>query len=228
MDMFLFKLVIILCLVLFVIPKQIKYHFTLALQLALIAITGYWAVQSLSATEVIDIPLIKILNSNIFLTIDKMSAFFILVINLTMLTGLLYAKGYLKSYYTTKNKTEIAFHYFNYLWLHISMILVASLRDGLSFLIAWELMSLSSFFLVIFESEKKETIQTGIKYLIQMHIGLGFILTAFLLVYGKIGGTINFDALSGYFATHSVFPVFLLFFIGFGMKAGFIMGYLEY
>lgn len=222
MDMFLFKLVIILCLVLFVIPKQIKYHFTLALQLALIAITGYWAVQSLSATEVIDIPLIKILNSNIFLTIDKMSAFFILVINLTMLTGLLYAKGYLKSYYTTKNKTEIAFHYFNYLWLHISMILVASLRDGLSFLIAWELMSLSSFFLVIFESEKKETIQTGIKYLIQMHIGLGFILTAFLLVYGKIGGTINFDALSGYFATHSVFLVFLLFFIGFGMKAGFI------
>ena len=61
------------------------------------------------------------------------------------------------------------------------MLLVVMLRDALAFLIIWEIMSLSSFFLVIFESEKKETIEIGIKYLIQMHIGIVFLMVAFLV-----------------------------------------------
>jgi len=83
-------------------------------------------------------------------------------------------------------------------------------------------MSLSSFFLVIFESEKEDTIKTGIKYLMQMHIGLVFLITAFLIAYIKTGGDISFDNLSLYFEQNKPFTLFLLFFVGFGIKAGFI------
>jgi formate hydrogenlyase subunit 3/multisubunit Na+/H+ antiporter MnhD subunit len=113
-------------------------------------------------------------------------------------------------------------HYFSFVWLHLSMLLVCMLRDGLSFLIAWEIMSLASFFLVIFESEKTSTIKYGIQYLIQMHIGFAFLLVAFLISGISTGEPVGFESLEKYFSTQAVFPLFLLFFIGFGIKAGFI------
>jgi len=222
MDILLFQFLIFLSLGLFFVPKKAKYFYTLGLQLAVIIITSYWAILTLTKLEPIKLHFFQLLNNDVYLVIDQISAFFILVINLTMFTGILYAKGYLKPYYSSKNNTELTLHYFNFAWLHISMILVCALRDGLGFLVAWELMSLSSFFLVIFESEKENIIKTGIKYLIQMHIGLAFLLTAFLVVHMKTGGEINFDSLSVYFANNKVLPIFLLFFVGFGIKAGFI------
>jgi len=139
-----------------------------------------------------------------------------------MLTGILYAKGYLKPYLPGKSKTAMGLHYFSFVWLHLSMLLVCMLRDGLSFLIVWEIMSLASFFLVIFESEKPSTIKYGIQYLIQMHIGFAFLLVAFLISGISTGEPIGFESLQKYFSTRAVFPLFLLFFAGFGIKAGFI------
>jgi formate hydrogenlyase subunit 3/multisubunit Na+/H+ antiporter MnhD subunit len=155
------------------------------------------------------------------LTIDRLSAFFILVINITVLTGILFARGYLKTYLTTKRQLIFSIHYFAYLWLYFSMLLVVMLRDGYAFLIAWELMSLSSFLLVIFDVEDRYTLKTGINYLIQMHVGFGLLLIAFLIT-GKATGSMSFDALTQYFSGHPNMMLFLLFFIGFGIKAGFI------
>jgi len=101
------------------------------------------------------------------------------------------------------------------------MILVVMIRDGISFLIAWEIMALSSFLLVIFDAEDRNIMKTGISYLIQMHIGMFFILIAFLIV-DRETGQMSFDALKLYFSGHSNVLIFILFFIGFGIKAGFI------
>ena len=73
------------------------------------------------------------------------------------------------------------------------MILVVTLRDGLSFLIAWEIMALSSFFLVIFDAEERKIMKTGINYLIQMHAGMFFVMTALLIV-GRDTGNMSFDS----------------------------------
>ncbi|MDX9729474.1 MAG: proton-conducting transporter membrane subunit, partial [Bacteroidales bacterium] len=83
------------------------------------------------------------------------------------------------------------------------------------------IMALSSFFLVIFEAEERSIMKTGISYLIQMHVGMFFILVAFLLVQAGTG-QMSFDALDEYFAGHRNLPLFLLFFAGFAIKAGFI------
>ncbi len=222
MEPILFKLILSLSLLLFFIPKKLKYYFIILLQVSLIILTSFWAFSTFREIEIIKIPFMQLLDKNIFIKIDKLSAFFIFIINFTSFTGLLYAKGYLKPYFNKKTSIDFSLHYFNFLWLHISMLLVVMLRDALAFLIIWEIMSLSSFFLVIFESEKKETIKIGISYLIQMHIGVLFLLSAFLYVYVKTKTEFSFDGLELYFNNNSPFWVFLLFFIGFGIKAGFI------
>ena len=222
MTIFLFKIAIIFTLVLFILPKQFQYYFGLILHLLIISISGSWAVKALMLSSKLTLPFIPFLGDMLSIEIDQLSAFFILVIDLTILTGIIYAKGYLQPYFHKKSKTEMAWHFFNFLWLHISMLLVVSLREAIPFLMIWEVMSLSSFFLVIFETEKKETIKIGIKYLIQMHIGVVFLMIAFIYAYVQTGAEFSFDGLSVYFASHNPFGLFLIFFVGFGIKAGFI------
>jgi len=223
MDTIFFIAAIILTFAVFVVPKQFQYFWSLLLQVSIVIISSFWAIQSLFlSSDTLIRAFMPFMGSTLFIEIDKLSAFFILVVNFTVLTGIIYAKGYLRPYFITKNKAEMALHFFSFLWLQISMLLVLMFRDALAFLIAWELMALSSFFLVIFESEKKDTIKIGIQYLIQMHIGLVFIMSAFIWAYVQTGAAFSFDGLNIYFASHNPFGLFFLFFVGFGIKAGFI------
>ncbi|MRR23630.1 NADH-quinone oxidoreductase subunit E, partial [bacterium] len=138
-----------------------------------------------------------------------------------VLIGFLSARGYLEPYRARMTALRFSIHYFSYLWLWFSMVMVVMIRDGLPFLIVWEIMALSSFFLVIFDAEDRNIMKTGISYLIQMHVGMFFILFAFLLLQ-KDTGRMSFDALGEYFAGNRNLPLFILFFTGFAIKAGFI------
>ncbi len=153
---------------------------------------------------------------------DKLSALFILIINFTVGTGFIYSTGYLKPYLSGRPVLWIKLHYLALVWLHVSMILVVLFRSGFNFLIVWEIMTLSSFILVIFDFDKKGTLQAGISYLVQMHIGMLFILFAFLIS-SKGSETVSFDNLTTFFNSNPNWPVFLLFFIGFGLKSGFVL-----
>lgn len=222
MNIVLFKIAILLTFVLFMLPKKYQYYFGLALHLAIIAITSIWIFNVLALSSTLTLPFIPFLGNTLSIIIDPLSAFFMLVINFTVLTGIIYAKGYLQPYYNKKSRAEMGWHFFNFLWLHISMLLVVIVRDGIAFLMIWEVMSLSSFFLVIFETEKKETIKIGINYLIQMHVGIVFLMVAFIVAFVQTNAEFSFDGLSVYFASHNPFWLFILFFVGFGIKAGFI------
>ncbi|MCF8367277.1 MAG: NADH-quinone oxidoreductase subunit E, partial [Bacteroidales bacterium] len=210
-------------LLLFIIPRSLKYIFTLIITAGMVILTSIWSFEAFSAhghlleirfnpAGIIDLPV---------LSIDRLSAFFLVVINITVFTGIIFAKGYLKSSEATRQTLQISIHYFAYLWLYFSMILVVTLRDGFGFLIVWELMSLSSFLLVIFEAEDRATLKTGINYLIQMHVGFALLLVAFLIT-EKATGEMSFDALTLYFSSNPNILLFFIFFVGFGIKAGFM------
>jgi len=153
------------------------------------------------------------------LRIDALSAWFILIINLTCVNGAFYGIGYMKPY--KERKANLSLHWTLFLVFQTSMLWVCMLQHSLAFLIAWEIMSLSSLFLVIFEHEKNETLKAGINYMVQMHIGVAFLTIAFIWVYFA-QGSFDFLAISDYFGTNFNGWLFLLFFIGFGIKAGFI------
>ncbi len=153
---------------------------------------------------------------------DPLSCFFILLISIGSFLTSIYSIGYVKSYIQKGIKTS-AFYFFLFL-LIVSMILLVIIQNAIAFLILWELMSLSSFFLVTFENEKDEVVRAGIYYLVTMHIGLIFLIIGFVILSIKTN-SYDFDLFSIYLKnTDSGFNtiIFILFFIGFGTKAGFV------
>jgi len=153
--------------------------------------------------------------------IDPLSAFFILVISIMGFLGTVYAIGYIKPY-LNKNKI-ISSHFFYLSMLLTSMLLVVTIQNALAFLIVWEIMSLSSFFLVIFENEKKEVISAGINYLITMHISVIFLVAGFIILALK-SGSFEFNSFRQFFESNNFTSnlIFIILFVGFGIKAGFV------
>ncbi len=206
----------------FVVPLRWKGIFTAFLVATGVAATSLLAVRAIGSDEPVSfLPVIAGMQGMPVLVIDRLSAFFILVINFTALTGIFYALGYMKHYHKGKSPLRFSIHFFSYFWLWLSMVLITCLQDGYSFLIAWEFMTLSSFLLVIFDAEDRTTLKTGVNYLIQMHVGMLFLLIAFLIV-GQAAGVTGFGGLKAYFSNHSNLLLFSLFFVGFGIKAGFM------
>jgi hydrogenase-4 component B len=153
--------------------------------------------------------------------VDRLSAFFILVISIAVLAVSIYSIGYVREYFGKKNIGYLGFLYNIFI---LSMILVVSANNAVMFLIVWELMSLVSFFLVIYEHEKPETRKAGFIYIVMTHIGTGFILLSFLILAGS-SGSFSFETFVG--AGSRMTPLlkdlaFLFALIGFGAKAGIV------
>lgn len=155
----------------------------------------------------------------IHVRIDGLSAWFILIINYTSINGALFGSGYLKSYQHLK--TNIGFHWIFYILFHISMLWVCMFDHGIIFLISWELMSISSLMLVIFEYQNKATLKAGINYMIQMHLSVVFLTIGFIWVFAETG-SFNLSSLASVVSNNHSIWIFVLFFIGFAIKAGFL------
>jgi hydrogenase-4 component B len=157
--------------------------------------------------------------------VDYLSAFFIFIISLISLMCSIYALGYVKHYYGKYNIGTLGFFYNIFI---AGMVLVVSANNSVFFLVAWELMSLASYFLVIFEKNDKNNIKAGFLYFIMTHVGTAFITLMFLLLSGLTIGLANpfsFDAMrsiSGTITPSTLNLIFLLALVGFGTKAGII------
>ena len=156
---------------------------------------------------------------NIIVRVDPLSAWFILIINFTTINGVLYGSGYLKAYIHLKTNRLV--HWIFFLLFHVSMLWVCMFENGFAFLISWEMMSLSSLMLVIFEFQKKATLKAGVNYMVQMHLSVILLTLGFIWMYTKTG-SFNFASLSTLTsADHSIW-IFVLLLAGFAIKAGFI------
>jgi len=154
--------------------------------------------------------------------VDALSGWFILVINFTMITGVIYGFSYMKSY--RERKSENTLHCIAFIFVQFALVGICSVQNGFIFLLLWELMAISVFILVIFEHEKPETIKAGINYLVQSHFSIVFIMFGFIYVASKTG-SYGFDAVSDFSKQQSTLQgtaLFLFFFIGFAIKAGFV------
>lgn len=152
-----------------------------------------------------------------FIQIDALSALFLIpILGLSAVAGV-YGAEYLSSYRHQKN---LGFPWFFYNLLVIGMALVVVARNGALFLIAWEVMSLASFFLVTFEYERESVCRAGCIYLIATHIGTAFLIAFFILL-GRQTGSLDFDKVPS-MPAFSAGVLFLLAVVGFGTKAGFM------
>jgi formate hydrogenlyase subunit 3/multisubunit Na+/H+ antiporter MnhD subunit len=113
-------------------------------------------------------------------------------------------------------------------WLHYNLLVagmfaVVLARNGLLFLLAWEVMSLASFFLVVHDSHLARSREAGWTYLVATHLGTAFLL-AFFLVLGRESGSLDFARFParGALDPSTVSLLLALALVGFGTKAGLV------
>ncbi|HOW35671.1 MAG TPA: proton-conducting transporter membrane subunit [Candidatus Omnitrophota bacterium] len=152
---------------------------------------------------------------------DPLSIFFIFVIAIVSLPSAVYSVGYLKGG-GSRFATTLS-------WILLclfvaSMGLVVTVNNVIAFLVAWEIMSLVSYFLVIADAKHERSVQAGTIYIIMTHIGTAFLVAAFMIM-AKYAGSFNFAAIK---SACLVMPpqikniIFLLLLVGFGTKAGIV------
>ena len=147
--------------------------------------------------------------------IDALSAFFLVAIYAICLLAALYSYHYMDN---SQKSLRTAGSYFFFSLLTVFMALVVTASNLITFMLAWEIMSLSSFFLVIYNYEDGENRKAGYLYFVFSQVGAMFILAAFALIYAHTG---NFEFVDAATLPHTAkIIVFVLAFIGLGSKAG--------
>ncbi len=153
------------------------------------------------------------------LAVDKLSALMLIIISVASVATVLYSRGYVEGYLKRFSEAHISMHYTALVTLVVSMMLVVMSSGGFSFLFAWELMTIASFMLILFEAERQEVRRAALNYLVMMHIGFLFLVVGFVMLF-NVTGSANFSAINAYYENAKLLPLFVTLFIGFGMKAG--------
>ena len=182
---------------------------------------GIWAVSSGSVSRAV-LPL-GLPDLPFHLRLDQLSGFFLAVIGLLSSFVSIYSVGYVKGYLGLRPVTSLVV--FSALFLG-GMLLVVLADDAFIFLVAWEIMAASSYFLVLFEDERVENRRAAFLYLVVAHVGAIAILLSFGVMAGLATGFTGFAGYTFDAMRETELPAgwataaFLLAFAGFSAKAG--------
>lgn len=154
-------------------------------------------------------------------TLDGLSLVFVFLICLITLFCSLFGIGYAKHFFGKYSIGLLGFLFHTFI---LGMLFVVTANNALFFLFAWELMAITSFFLIIYEHREPKNIRAGFIYLIMAHLGTATLVSAFFLLYAKTG---SFDFATLRSLSETVPPVFkdiafVLLLIGLGTKSGVI------
>jgi hydrogenase-4 component B len=182
-----------------------------AVALAL-ALTGLWAMGAPPSAAVLpaglpDLPF--------HVRVDALSGFFLLLLGGVSFGVSLFCSGYFRHGNQPLGLLCMQYHIFL-----ASMAFVLIADDAYLFMVTWESMALSSYFLVTTEHRSEQNRKAGFIYLLIAHLGAISILLSFGVLHGG-HGDYTFEALrraqlSEFWAT----VAFALAFFGFGAKAG--------
>jgi len=204
------------------VTVQWKGMITVTAAIIVTVLSSIIAVKALSGEDVEYLFNGSLVTGKIPIRVDALSGLFILIINFTFLTGAFYGLQYMKAYRT--QKANLSLHCISFILVQSSLIGICSLQNSIAFLVAWEIMALSSFILIIFEHNKRETLDAGINFLIQSHICIMLLMLGFIWVALKMN-SYDFHAIVVFSSSHSLLTgvaLFLCFFAAFAIKAGFV------
>jgi hydrogenase-4 component B len=150
-----------------------------------------------------------------FLRLDPIGAFFLVPVLVLPACGAIFAIGYWGDQHESARRLRLLFG----LTAAFMVVLVAACH-ALTFLMAWEGMAVTAFFLVSAEDRDPETRRAGWIYLASTHSGTLCLFAAFGLA-ASAGGSFLFAPVPpGLAGTARGSLIFLLFLAGFGLKAG--------
>jgi len=146
--------------------------------------------------------------------LDALGSFFLLVIGALLFPVAIYSHGYLR--HEERITPLLVFMPL----FSLGMMGVVLAGDALAFMLFWELMSVSSYFLVTHEHQHSENRKAGFIYLLMAHLAGLLILGSFATLYSA-AGSFEFSimreaAITPFWAS----AAFLMAAFGFGTKAG--------
>jgi hydrogenase-4 component B len=149
------------------------------------------------------------------LTLDPLGGLFLALIGFAAVPASVYAMGYPDAGGRGR---------FAYVVFVVSMCLVPLAANVMTFVIAWELMSLASYFLVLHDRESAESIRAAWIYAVMTHAGLACLLAGMLLLGADLGSLRFADWRSSAPALDPTTrnAAFVLLALGFAGKAGVI------
>jgi len=149
--------------------------------------------------------------------LDPLGLVFLAAITILALCAGVYGFGYMRPY---QGKKSLGMHAFFYLIFVLDLVLITTANNAILFLGAWEIMTISTFFLIIFNDEKSAVRKAGFIYLIASHCATFFLFLMFFLM-AHAAGSMSFDVMAQTgFSPAFAGVVFLLALAGFGVKAG--------
>jgi len=150
--------------------------------------------------------------------LDALSGFFLLLLGSAGAGISIFAAGYFRAGEgTAPGMMGLQYHLFL-----ASMALVILADDAYMFMVAWETMALSSYFLVVTQHRIPEIRRAGFLYLLMAHVGALGILLCFGVLQGG-SWLMTFDAMRGAtLAPAWASAAFVLALFGFGAKAGLV------
>jgi len=202
-------------------PRNVRYAGRLLFVLgalvgfALAAAAAWSLVKGVTETSVLPIGLPDL---PFHLRIDALSAVFLLLLGAAATGVSLFSAGYFReSDGMAPGLLCLQYHVFL-----ASMGLVLLADDAYAYMVGWELMALSSYFLVTTQHRIPEIRRAGFIYLLMAHVGALSILLSFGLLQGG-SWHFTFDAMrAAHLSPGWAAGAFLLALVGFGAKAGLV------
>ena len=153
--------------------------------------------------------------------LDALGAFFLAWSLPMTLLGSVYAVGYLRRYFGSER--HVGVHYALLNMTALSFVLVYTGDHALVFLLGWEIAALAAWLLVIWDYPNQKVRFAGFNYLVSTHIGLIFLVAAFMILYTH-SGSWELESLGRWLHDNPGAErnlVFLLLLTSFGLKSAF-------
>jgi hydrogenase-4 component B len=155
------------------------------------------------------------------LTVDRLSAFFLLIICAVGAPVALFSISYVERHYSGSKA--------DWMWallslFVLSMAIVVTASTAFAFLFGWELMTLFSAGLILIDGDSERRLHNIFIYLLMMHAGAAAVIASFFLFLPHAAG-LDFASMRVAAASMPVglrTAIFLLSFVGFGTKAGIV------
>lgn len=150
--------------------------------------------------------------------LDRLSAWFVLLCCLVAAATASYGVTYLAH---DRPRRRLGPPHAMFAVLVTAMLGVFVAQAVVLFLMAWELMALSAYFLILYDHDRDDVRRAGMVYLVLTHVGTLALLGMFL-TWGRSSADLSFAQLTPA-AAHFVWggaPILVLAVIGFGIKAG--------
>ena len=128
------------------------------------------------------------------LSVDGLSAYFLLVISLVAVAAAIYGPAYLRAHSPDAGPARQAAQVLALNVFLGCMAFVCCAGDALTFLLCWEGMTLASYVLVVSDDRDGENARAGLLYMVMAHGGTALLLVAFLALTER-AGAFDFAAL---------------------------------